>query len=46
MEYKSVEEYINAIHTIENENLYIVGAGKYGKILGEYFNKKDRKSVV
>lgn len=41
MEYKSVEEYINAIHTIENENLYIVGAGKYGKILGEYFNKNN-----
>lgn len=39
MELKKTDEYIKAIQMFSEKELYIVGAGKYGEILGEYFEK-------
>lgn len=39
MEFIKTDEYIKAIQMLSEKELYIVGAGKYGEILGEYFEK-------
>lgn len=39
MKYTNTEDYIKAIRVVSNNKLYIAGAGKYGVILGRYFDK-------
>lgn len=39
MRYKTTKTYINAIRELEENKIYIVGAGKYGEIIGKYFDK-------
>lgn len=39
MEYLNAEDYIQAIRALSPNKIYIVGAGRNGEILGEYFNK-------
>lgn len=39
MEYSNVKDYIKAIRALSPNKIYIVGAGRNGEILGEYFNK-------
>lgn len=41
MKYDDFDSYINTIQSLSNNKLYIVGAGKYGKIWGKYFDKYD-----
>lgn len=41
MKYDNFDSYVNAIQSLSSNKLYIVGAGKYGKIWGEYFNKHN-----
>jgi hypothetical protein len=39
MEYTSTDDYLKALWHVAKEKIYIVGAGKYGVILGKYFDK-------
>lgn len=41
MQYNTIDIYISAIRHFSQQKLYIVGAGKYGEILGRYFNKHN-----
>lgn len=39
MEYTNTGDYVKALWKATKEKIYIVGAGKYGEILGKYFDK-------
>lgn len=39
MEYTETDAFIKALRSLRENELYIVGAGKYGEIFGSYFNK-------
>ncbi|MCM1232442.1 MAG: DUF115 domain-containing protein [Ruminococcus flavefaciens] len=39
MNYTKMDDYIQAIRLLSKNKLYIAGAGKYGEILGQYFDK-------
>ncbi len=43
LEYMEIKEYVNAIHFLSKSKLYIVGSGRYGEILGRYFDKNNIK---
>lgn len=40
MEYSNREDYIKAIKALSPNKIYIVGAGRNGEVLGEYFDKQ------
>lgn len=40
MIFSEIDRFIDTLNKLKDKNLYIVGAGRCGEILGNYFNKK------